>query len=751
MMHGNPAAAHLNRGSAGVGHWLNDMRAVSGTPQPRPCWAGPQESGLRFQSVTPTLPGPQGSSLRFQSVSPTSHDDSKEDNSVTSPISHGRDLSRSEFLSTEDLRVELQRFAKHTLSRHLDEHAVRIRKEIVEDVRRFFPTSLVSDDYGHDSQPVFNYKAEDMKRPVGQQLPGDSRSTSPLQQADELTKSQENRHQWAKRHRRNAIISAEVSKLKEMDEVSLLSDPCEPAKGQTNTDGFVEEHTRTTCRFGKLCESNDSLDQLEAGVTQKPSLRGKAQAIVRSTFFENSVTVIIIGNVLYIALVTNHMAVNELSVLPQLCQVFEMIFLTLFLAEIAFRLFALPTISFVQRGDRRKLTIEYWNIFDSIVVGTQLVEMLCDWMNVDSNMFGQITVLRLLRLIRIIRVARVVKVFRVVRHLRMIVFSTFRSLGLFLWSVIALLMVTFMWGVYFTEVTLSHKIAHGQNGIGNEALDTFFGSLPLAMLSLLQGVTGGIDWNDVCTSLQELDTIFGLIPFLAYVFFTSIALMNVITGVFLETAMERAREEKEIYLVRNARVVFAAADKDRSGRITWPDFKKALQNSDLYDFFEAIDIDITEAENLFDLLDISGDGKISAEEFLSGCLRVRGPAKSLDLLVLSREVAQLFERHAATAAKLDWGPQAVGGRLPSNASPHLLDNHQRAGIETTHTAPSVPWLSSSCPNLPSCQPPGSRPSPRLMSLTDKLKVSVSSQRKTAQEDRSSLTVKPAMSDSDSSD
>merc|ERR1711972_516951 len=122
-------------------------------------------------------------------------------------------------------------------------------------------------------------------------------------------------------------------------------------------------------------------------------------------------------------------------------------------------------------------------------------------------------------------------------------------------------------------------------------------------------------------------------------------MMNVITGVFLETAMERAKQEKEIFLVGNARIVFERADMDKSGMISWPEFQKALEVDDMRDFFEAIDIDQTEAKSLFDLLDISGDGKISADEFLNGCLRVRGPAKALDLLVLSREVSQLIERH----------------------------------------------------------------------------------------------------------
>lgn len=53
----------------------------------------------------------------------------------------------------------------------------------------------------------------------------------------------------------------------------------------------------------------------------------------------------------------------------------------------------------------------------------------------------------------------------------------------------------------------------------------------------------------------------------------------------------------------------------------------------------------SDGEALFDLLD-DGDGVIDADEFLHGCLRLRGNAKALDLLVLSRDVAAMCDHNA---------------------------------------------------------------------------------------------------------
>merc|ERR1712113_411771 len=76
-------------------------------------------------------------------------------------------------------------------------------------------------------------------------------------------------------------------------------------------------------------------------------------------------------------------------------------------------------------------------------------------------------------------------------------------------------------------------------------------------------------------------------------------------------------------------------------------------------FFQALDIDMSEARHVFDLLDMSGDGTIDADEFLNGCLHMHGPAKALDLLLLSREVGLLFDRHAANAELLTSNLEAI--------------------------------------------------------------------------------------------
>merc|ERR1712050_333168 len=119
------------------------------------------------------------------------------------------------------------------------------------------------------------------------------------------------------------------------------------------------------------------------------------------------------------------------------------------------------------------------------------------------------------------------------------------------------------------------------------------------------------------------------------------AIMNVVTGVFVESTMASAKDEQDYFMVSNVRELFAATSGGMSGSLTWVDFESLLDRSQMQAYFKAIDVDISEAKGVFQLLDLDKSGSIDAEEFLSGCLRLRGPAKALDLALLMHEVQRV--------------------------------------------------------------------------------------------------------------
>jgi len=92
-------------------------------------------------------------------------------------------------------------------------------------------------------------------------------------------------------------------------------------------------------------------------------------------------------------------------------------------------------------------------------------------------------------------------------------------------------------------------------------------------------------------------------------------------------------------MINHLRDLFGVLDENRNGIICWTELEEHLDDPKLKAFFREVDIDTSEAQGLFLLLDRDGSGSIDADEFLSGCLRLRGPAKALDLQLVMRELA----------------------------------------------------------------------------------------------------------------
>eukprot|EP00415_Alexandrium_ostenfeldii_P001208 UN1208 len=154
-----------------------------------------------------------------------------------------------------------------------------------------------------------------------------------------------------------------------------------------------------------------------------------------------------------------------------------------------------------------------------------------------------------------------------------------------------------------------------------------------------------------------------MLLFIMYVAFTSFAVLNVVTGVFCETAIAGAQEEREEAVTQQmdlksklfARLqeIFEDLDMDSSGGLTIDEFEQSLDDERLKAYFASMDLDISEAWNLFKLLDTDGSHIIDIREFVEGCFRLRGSAKSIDIAMLTYESRWMIERFSAFAESVE--------------------------------------------------------------------------------------------------
>lgn len=241
------------------------------------------------------------------------------------------------------------------------------------------------------------------------------------------------------------------------------------------------------------------------------------------------------------------------------------------------------------------------------------------------------------------------------------ILGTLRSL---VWAMLLLLLVMYIFGVYVTQQALDIRLVDHPSevdwdpkcepNVRDEHLQKYFGTLVLTVWSLYSSVSGGLDWRYLADPLMCTgQASWGLI-FMVYTSFTSFAFLNVVTGIFVDNAMKSSSKDKDMVIheelsrrknyINDVRQMFFEADRDHSGQLTWSEFAQHLNDPRVKAYFNSLELEASEARGLFTLLDTDGTGLVSADEFIMGCVRLKGGAKGVDVATLMYENKKMLRK-----------------------------------------------------------------------------------------------------------
>mmetsp|Transcript_8307 Transcript_8307/g.19538 ORF Transcript_8307/g.19538 Transcript_8307/m.19538 type:complete len:644 (-) Transcript_8307:194-2125(-) len=364
---------------------------------------------------------------------------------------------------------------------------------------------------------------------------------------------------------------------------------------------------------------------------------------LESWWAEGLCAFVIFTNCIIIGVETNVVAETGSQKSPEIFTVLDTCYTIFFFLELLVRLGAYG-VSFFWG------TSLLWNYLDMLIVLPSMVQLLVStiW-HYEAEIGGSMTVVRVLRITRVFRVIRVVKVMKFVRSLRQLVESIMFTMKSLAWSMLLLVAIIYVFAIMFTDASWAYIVDNPSSTL-NAELTPNWGNLHISMHTLFRAVSGGSDWGGIAASLGDVHWAW-LYLFSAYIAFCMFAVLNVMTGIFCQVAVESARNdpqflmqslvaerERQTDLIRN---LFRIFDREKRGFIALTELEDKFNDETAQGMMVLLEIYPESGWSLFRKLDEDNDGRLYEDEFVNGIFKLKGVAKSWDIEALLQAQKQL--------------------------------------------------------------------------------------------------------------
>lgn len=283
----------------------------------------------------------------------------------------------------------------------------------------------------------------------------------------------------------------------------------------------------------------------------------------------------------------------------------------------------------------------WWNAFDTLMVVFVIVEFVSELLSL-SFMKG----LRVLRMGKLMQASRFVKYFHGIQKMLISLAGSFLTL---FWAFFLLLIMMCLASIFMLHGVASYaeELSVRQDGgvtVSTDVhmLNDYYGNFGRVLLTLFKSISGG-DWGELAEPISKASSVY-LAAWVLYVGFTMFGLLNILTGIFVDNAIQAAQRDYDIAIQEQIDSdhelsdlivkTFQQADGDRSGTITEREFNQLMKSPSITAHLRSVGVDVRDAVGLFEVVDADGSGVIDVVELVRGFNSVRRPARSVDTMAL---------------------------------------------------------------------------------------------------------------------
>jgi len=266
---------------------------------------------------------------------------------------------------------------------------------------------------------------------------------------------------------------------------------------------------------------------------------------------------------------------------------------------------------------------------------------------------------RAVKMLRVLRVVRALNAMHHFKQLHVMLLAIQTSLATLVWSMLMVAGIMWMFSLLFVQVTtvhfqeLSEKL--GVDELNSDALSadeanliTNFASVGTTMVCLFMASTGGDDWSIYYRALSSVGFVYQLV-FLTFICLMQFAVLNIVTGIFVETAMTQMAQDPEDAAIEALKkrqqqeqhllTVCREADTNQNGNLTRQEFLNAIRGGKLSGFLDSLGFRHHDLIDFFCILEsASPNEKVDVDVFVSGCMQLAGGATCFSVKALLMEV-----------------------------------------------------------------------------------------------------------------
>ncbi|CAE7896908.1 Sodium channel protein type 11 subunit alpha [Symbiodinium microadriaticum] len=295
--------------------------------------------------------------------------------------------------------------------------------------------------------------------------------------------------------------------------------------------------------------------------------------------------------------------------------------------------------------------VMFMNIFDALLVMVHAFELIILpslFIGGDSESASSIRVLKLIRIVRTLRIVKTVNMFR---QLRLLVGTCVASMGALFWSMVLLCLLKLGFALVICQALQGFIMDDSHDMATRLEMNNLYGNFLKAFYTLFE-ITHSGSWPSKVRPVIEKVNPWYAVLFCSYIAFVVFAVIRIVTALFLQETLSNAANDADMLLENSRRLakdyqdkleeLFQAADNDGDGSLTPDEFVDALSIPGVQRYLTMLDVRVQDCRPLFDILD-DGDGQITIAEFCKGLMQLKGQARALDIVMLTRENAKMMK------------------------------------------------------------------------------------------------------------